>query len=256
MSASEASRTFRLSVAYDGTAFHGWQVQPGLRTVQGAIETALREVVEEEGIRVHGAGRTDAGVHARGQGASFRAHTTLPAHALEALIGRGLPGDVRVFDVREVPAEFHARHSARARRYTYRLLAADDVLLGRFAWHPGRPSDRDALSQTAATVVGEHDFAAFESSGSSDVDPVCRVRGAAWREWEGGLRFDIVADHFLYHMVRNLVATMLRASRTSDPAAALAKVLASRDRARAAGTAPARGLCLEQVAYEGQAIEC
>src|SRR5438034_2844201 len=121
-------RTIRLVVAYDGTEFHGWQIQPGQRTVQGVMEGALREVLgHEEPPRVTGAGRTDAGVHARGQVASFACVSVLPSKAWVPLLNRSLPADVRVRAAAEAPAEFHARHSARERRYAYRVLERDDV---------------------------------------------------------------------------------------------------------------------------------
>lgn len=244
------TRVFRLTVAYDGTAFHGWQRQPEQRTVQGELERALAHALGIESVAVNGAGRTDAGVHARGQVASFRADTALPARAIAALAGRVLPADVRIVDAAEAGPDFHARHSARARRYAYRLLAADDVLLGRYAWWPLRPFDGETLNRAAAPLVGRHDCSAFEAQGSSPANPECAITLARWRPWEGGWCFDVQADHFLYHMVRNLVGTVLRASARPDPGAHVAEVLASRDRARAGATAPAHGLCLEAVEYE------
>ncbi len=244
-------RTFRLTVAYDGTDFHGWQVQPGVRTVQGELERAVSEALELPGLRVHGAGRTDTGVHARGQVASFSARTALPARALPPLVGRRLPKDVHVVDAAEAPADFHARHSARARRYVYRLLDRDDVLWRRFAWHPGRLPELEALAASAVPLVGTHDCSSFRAVGSQPAEPVCRVDVARWSRWEGGLSFEVQADHFLYHMVRNLVGTALAAARTDDPAAATTAVREARDRARAGITAPPEGLCLEAVVYEG-----
>ncbi|MCC6348068.1 MAG: tRNA pseudouridine(38-40) synthase TruA [Candidatus Eisenbacteria bacterium] len=238
-----------MTVAYDGTDFHGWQRQVGLRTVQGELEQALTKVLGGEPVTVNGAGRTDAGVHARGQVASFRAGTNLPARAVAALAGRELPGDVRLVEAREADETFHARHSARARRYAYRLLESDDLLLGRFAWWPMKPLDGEALNRAVAPLIGRHDCRAFEAAGSSPVRPECDVRLARWERCEGGWRFEVKADHFLYHMVRNVVATALRAASLADPAAHMAEVLASHDRARGAGTAPARGLCLEEVEY-------
>ena len=243
-------RTFRMTVAYDGTGFHGWQRQPGLRTVQGEIERAIAGVLGGEAVTVNGAGRTDAGVHARGQVASFRSATTLPARAVLAIARRALPDDVRIVDGREAEAGFHARHSARARRYAYRLLEADDVLLGRFAWWPMKAFDGEALNRAVSPRVGRHDCSAFEAAGSSPANPECAISLARWERCEGGWRFDVRADHFLYHMVRNLVGTALRAAALPDPGGHVAEVLASRDRSRAAGTAPARGLCLEEVVYE------
>lgn len=246
-----SERTFRLTVAYDGTAFHGWQVQPGVRTVQGELERAVSEALDRPGTRVQGAGRTDTGVHARGQVASFEAETTLPARALPPLIGRRLPDDVRLVDAAEVPTGFHARHSARARRYVYRVLDRPDVLWERYAWWPERRPDLDALQASAVPLAGTHDCSSFRAVGSSPSEPVCRVDVARWFAWEGGAAFEVQADHFLYHMVRNLVGTSIAAASERDPAAAMREVLEARDRGAAGVTAPPQGLCLEAVLYEG-----
>ena len=248
-------RVFRLTVAYDGTNFHGWQKQPGLRTVQGELERAAGEVFGTEGIVVHGAGRTDAGVHARGQGASFVASTAWPVSGVRGHMQRALPRDVRIVDASEAAHGFHARHSARARRYAYRLLDRHDVLYARIAWPVPHPVDGGGLARSVEPLLGEHDCSAFGALGSSQVNPVCRVTLARWSRWEAGWRFDVTADHFLYHMVRNLVGTSLRAQRDPDPAARVAGILASRNRALGGPTAPPHALCLEAVSYEGEERE-
>lgn len=249
-----ATRTFRLTVAYDGTAFHGWQKQPGPRTVQGELEAALARLLGSERVPTAGAGRTDAGVHARGQVATFTHDTRLPGQALAPLLNRQLPADVRVTHSAEVPTGFHARHSARARRYEYRLLAAPDVLQGRFAFAPHPFPPLDALAAATAPLSGTHDFAAFQTAGNEFANPVCEVHVARWRAREDGASFDILADHFLYHMVRNIIGTVLTAAVRPDPAAHVARVLASRDRSQRGRTAPAHGLSLERVYYEGEEI--
>ncbi|MFN8588086.1 MAG: tRNA pseudouridine(38-40) synthase TruA [Candidatus Eisenbacteria bacterium] len=246
------ARTFRLTIAYDGTAFHGWQRQPECRTVQGELERALAVALATESMPVQGAGRTDAGVHARGQVVSFRAETRLPARAIAVRAQRELPPDVRIVAASEAGAEFHARHRAIARRYEYRLLDEADVLFDRFAWRPPRRYDGDGLARAATALVGEHDCTSFEAKGSSPAAPVCRIAHAMWRRWERGWLFDVQADHFLYHMVRNLVGTSLQLSRDPDPAGRMAGVLAARDRAAAGATAPPQGLSLEAVYYEGE----
>jgi tRNA pseudouridine38-40 synthase len=244
-------RAIRLLVAYDGTEFHGWQVQPGRRTVQGVLEEALRDMLEhEDAPRVAGAGRTDAGVHARGQVASFECASVLPAKAFAPLLNRRLPPDVRVRAAADAPPGFHARHSARERRYAYRVLERDDVLMERFAWSLRRTFDWTRVDLATRALECEADFRAFAAAGGAAGTTVCRVRWARWRRLRGGARLDIAADHFLYHMVRNIVGTALRCARERDPAAAMREVLHSRDRARAAATAPARGVCLERVSYD------
>ncbi len=241
-------RNVKLLVAYDGTDFHGWQRQPGLRTAQGELETALATVLAEP-VGTVAAGRTDAGVHARGQVVSFRTATRLPARALVPLLRRELPADLEALAAAEADDDFDARRSARARRYAYRLLDRDDVLWRRFAWHPRRELDAAALARAIEPLAGEHDFSAFEARGSSPTRPVCVMTRAAWRRWEGGLELELVADHFLYHMVRNIVGTALEVMREADPAAAMRAVLDSRTRAEAGATAPPQGLSLEEVSY-------
>jgi len=240
---------FRLRVAYDGTGFHGWQRQPGQRTVQAVLEDALAALLGVEEITLHGAGRTDAGVHARGQAASFRARTTIPAGALRYALAPRLPRDVRVLESARAAADFDARRSAVARCYSYRLLRAEDPLQERFAWRPRRWPEPDALEAATGVLEGRHDFSSFRSTGSSDSRPVCDVTRARWRPWEGGLQLEIVADHFLYHMVRSIVGTALEVSASADPAGRMRAVLEAGERSAAGPTAPAHGLCLEQVLY-------
>lgn len=243
-------RPYRLTVAYDGTDFHGWQRQPGLRTVQGELERAVKEVLELEKLSVNGAGRTDAGVHARGQVASFRATTSLPGRAIGALAQKRLPRDVRIAAASEAPDGFHARHSARARRYQFRMLDHSDVMFGRYAWHPARRYDADGMVRSAAALVGTHDCSSFESQGSSIVNPICRIDTARWLRWEMGWMFEVQADHFLYHMVRNLVGTAIEVSRLADPAGRMAEILAAKSRATGGSTVAPWGLSLEAVLYE------
>lgn len=248
-----ATRVFRLTVAYDGTAFHGWQRQPGLRTVQGELEAALSQVLDGD-VKVNGAGRTDTGVHARGQVASFEWDTPLPGTALAPMSNRLLPADVRVVASAEAPSGFHARHSARARRYEYRLLARPDLLRERFAWAPPALPAREALTAATAPLLGRHDFTAFQATGNDAAVPECDVVRLGWRDTEDGVALDVAADHFLYHMVRKMVGTALEACATSDPGAHVKAVLESRDRARVGRMAPPRGLSLEQVYYDGEVL--
>ena len=241
--------TVRLLVAYDGTDFHGWQVQPGVRTVQGVLEEALRQVLDDGTIRLAGAGRTDAGVHARGQVASFGTAARCPVRAIPPLANRGLPRDVRVLAAADVTSGFHARRSATARRYAYRILIRPDVLMERFAWNCGRALDAASLNRAIRCLECEADFSAFRGAASGPASPRCRVHRARWNPLRGGARLDIVADHFLYHMVRTIVGTTLDVARRADPEAAMLEILRSRDRSRAGVTAPPHGLCLERVYY-------
>ena len=241
-------RGLKLVVAYDGAGFHGWQRQPGHRTVQGVLEAHLGAVLEEA-VTVTGAGRTDAGCHARGQVASLTTASRLPVAALAPLLNRRMPADVQVREVTETDPGFNARRSAIARRYAYRLLWEDDLLLSRMAWHPRRRFDAEGLARATAPLEGRHDFAAFQSTGSTPMASVCHVTRASWRPSEGGVQLDIIADHFLYHMVRSIVGTALVFQSAADPVARMRECLASRDRGRAGPTSPAHGLCLEEVFY-------
>ncbi len=243
--------SYRLLVAYDGTGFSGWQRQPGCRTVQGVLEGALAGLLGVEGVTLQGAGRTDAGVHARGQVASFRAQTPIPGAALKHALAPRLPRDVRVLASAAVEEGFDARRSALARRYSYRLLRAEDPLEERFALRPRRWPELAALEAAARVLEGRQDFSSFRSTGSSETNPVCDLTRARWVTWEGGLRFEVVADHFLYHMVRSIVGTALEVSTAADPAGRMLAVIEARERSVAGPTAPAHGLCLEEVMYPG-----
>lgn len=240
---------YRLLVAYDGTGFHGWQRQPGLRTVQGVLEGALAGLLQVESVTLQGAGRTDAGVHARGQVASFRAGTPIPGSALKHALGPRLPRDVRVLASAATSDDFDARRSALARRYSYRLLRAEDPLAERFAWRPPRWPEAAALEAATRVLEGRQDFSSFRSTGSSESNPVCDVTLARWGVWEGGVRLDIVADHFLYHMVRSIVGTALQVCAATGPAGGMRAVIEARERPAAGPTAPAHGLCMEEVMY-------
>jgi tRNA pseudouridine38-40 synthase len=245
-------RKIRLDVAYEGTAFHGWQIQPELRTVQGVLQSAVEEILGES-VRLTGAGRTDAGCHARGQVASFTTESSLPARALAPLLRRRLPDDVHVRRAEECDTDFDARHSAVARRYAYRLLDGPDVLLQRMAWFPRGRITPGSLQTAVEPLEGHHDCSAFAASGDTSRSTCCRIHRADWRRWEGGLMLDIVADHFLYHMVRNVVGTAIALASEPDPGSAMAEILRSRDRAAAGATAPPQGLCLEEVFYAPEA---
>lgn len=242
--------TYRLQLEYDGTSFHGWQIQPDVRTVQGELERALALLTRER-IATAGAGRTDRGVHARGQVVSFQASVRLdPRRVISGIHGICGP-EMRVRLLEEAPRAFHARHDARARTYTYRLLSRPSSLWRAYAALPKRPFSLGALREASEAIIGMHDFSAFANASQDQVDPRCAVTLARWDAWEEGLVFRISADHFLYKMVRNLVGTLLRvASPGGGGAGALEEILQGRCRASLPSPAPAHGLCLESVGYE------
>jgi tRNA pseudouridine38-40 synthase len=233
----------RLTLQYDGTGFHGWARQPGLRTVEGVLRDALDAVYPRwDGLAV--AGRTDAGVHATGQVASVEVEGGPPPERAGDALNAILPEDVAVFEAGEAPGDFHARFSARSRSYRYRVLVGRPAPLQarRALWWP-RPVDVDGLHEAAALLLGEHDFRAFTPTETQHDVSLRNVLATAWTQDADRMEFTITADSFLRHMVRTLVGTMLE---QPDRIGAL---LDGAARAAAGVTAPPWGLYLERVEY-------
>jgi len=245
------SRTIKLTIEYDGTDFHGWQTQPGLRTVQGEIEAALRTMTGEDRC-ARGAGRTDAGVHALGQVATFTTERTIPLRGFEKGLGRLTPPDIGIRAAEEVPEGFDARFSATGKRYRYRLLPSrsPSPLRRRTTHWVARAVDPDAMRAAAACLVGRHDFAALQAADDHRKDAVRTIRSVEVLRQEGEVVVDVVGDGFLKNMVRILVGTLLEVGVGKRPPEWTAEVLATRDRRRAGPTLPAHGLCLVEVLYE------
>jgi tRNA pseudouridine38-40 synthase len=237
-------------LAYDGTAFHGWQTQPDVPTIQGLLAEAARPLFQGP-VGVAGASRTDAGVHALGQTVALTAASALPPATVLAALNARLPREVRVVAAADAPAGFDPRRGARGKRYLYLIDngAVASPLLLRYAWHvPGR-LDLGAMRAGLAALHGRHDFSAFCAAPGRDAEPTCRVRALHVRRRRALIALIVSADRFLHHMVRNVAGSAVEVARGTHPAAWLAGVLASRDRTLAGPTAPAHGLTLLRVMY-------
>jgi tRNA pseudouridine38-40 synthase len=243
-------RNIRFLLEYHGAAYAGWQRQPDLPTVQGAIEDALKTILGAE-ISVTGAGRTDAGVHARGQVANARidgpAPPITPSRLMAALNGV-LPSDIAVLACQEVPEDFHARFSARSRRYSYTIATVQSALDRDRAWFVPFMLSDDTLAACTLMILGSHDFSSFCRAESPE-NRICTVTAAAWRRTPGRLVFGITADRFLHGMVRSLVGTMVDAGRGYISTGEFASAMAAARRTEGGPAAPAHGLVLEEVGY-------
>jgi tRNA pseudouridine38-40 synthase len=257
-------QNWKITLSYDGTLFHGWQVQPGLRTVQGELQAALGRVVGEAPLP-QGSGRTDAGVHALGQVASFSLAAAIPAANLLRALNRTLPSSIRILAASVADPVFHARHSAVAKTYEYRIFRGEGCspFLAPYIhvsdWH----LEVARMRRAAADVVGEHDFLSLAASdpdlaSRSDVIPSSRDSSSAIRtiyasDWvepaDGRLIYRVRGNGFLHHMVRNLVGTMIEIGRGQFAEDSMPRILQAKSRAAAGPTVPARGLFLCSVEY-------
>ena len=257
---SASGRTLKLTVAYDGTHLVGWQRQAEGESVQGLLEDALARF-EGAPVTVHGAGRTDAGVHALGQVASVRVTFDHDTTTLVRALNAQLPEDVRILDAADVHAEFHARFSARAK--TYRYLIRNGPVTSpferAFVWHVPQPLDVAAMQHAAAALLGRHDFTVFRSIGTDVPDAVRTLLTSAVVDchsaaWLGDapplLAYEVTGDGFLRHMVRAIVGTLVEVGRGWRDPAQMEALLHARDRGRAGATAPPQGLFLVRVDYD------
>jgi tRNA pseudouridine38-40 synthase len=249
-------RNFKLVLTYDGSEFAGWQVQPDAATIQGTLASAIGRVTGEK-VLPQGSGRTDAGVHALAQVATFATESPIPAANLLKALNDVLPALIRVIGISEAPPGFHARHSARAKTYRYRIYRAEicSPFLVRYVWHYPYPLDEDAMHQAAAALAGEHDFTSFAA-----VDPergreeaaasnVRRIFASQWERHGDELVYTVRGNGFLHHMVRNLVGTFVLVGKGTLKPQDMKRILQARDRSAAGATAPATGLYLVEVEY-------
>lgn len=246
-------RRIRFTLAYDGTDFHGWQVQPGQLTIQGVLQEILSGL-EGAPVVVHGSGRTDAGVHAQGQVAACTMANPLPLANLQKALNRFLPDAIRVLTVDEAPLDFQPRFDALAKTYEYRIVRAGicSPFERRYVHHFPYPLDEEAFVQAAPYFAGEHDFSTFAAADARDELDYSKVRtvfsSEAWPA-DGQLIYRVRGSGFLKHMVRNLVGTLLEVGKGNRRPAEIAALIAARDRSLAGPTAPASGLSLVSVEY-------
>jgi tRNA pseudouridine38-40 synthase len=248
-------RILKLTIEYDGTDYVGWQRQPAGASIQGLLEDALAPI-EGRPVVVHGAGRTDAGVHALGQVASVVLEVTHDPATMLRAINAALPVDVRVVALEEAAAGFHARFSAVAKTYEYRIVNGPVIsaFLHRYAWHVPQPLAVAEMQEAAALLVGRHDFAAFQASGSTVHTTERTIHAIEWETGAGHARpivMRVSGDGFLRHMVRAIAGTLVEVGTGRWPPRQVAAILASRDRRQAGRAAPPAGLFLVSVGYAG-----
>lgn len=244
-------RRIKLRLEYSGTRYHGWQVQPQTVTVQGTLEACLARITDAP-VRLHAAGRTDAGVHALGQVAHFETTAAIALPALVRGLNSLLPEDIVVQQATEVPGDFHARYSARQKTYAYIVYnhPLRSAFHAPYAWHVPPPLDVAAMRAAAQVLLGRHDFSAFRAASCTAHSPVRCLSRLAVKRHATRIFFVCSADGFLQHMVRNIVGTLVEVGRGKLPAGSTAAILHSRQRQQAGPTAPPHGLFLVRVTYE------
>lgn len=243
-------RNIRLILQYEGGCYHGWQIQPGAITIQEVVEETLSRIIQER-VRVVAAGRTDAGVHALAQVAHFHTRSQLPANTLQRALNALLPQDIRVLMAEEIDRAFHARFSAVAKRYEYRIWnhPVESAFLRRYTWWIPRPLNLAAMSCASEALQGEHDFSAFRASGSDAKSAVRKVLDCGWEKRGPLLSFWIEATGFLRYMVRGVVGTLVEVGHGRRGPGHVEELIRGGERSLVGATAPARGLFLVRVLY-------
>ncbi|HXC94823.1 MAG TPA: tRNA pseudouridine(38-40) synthase TruA [Edaphobacter sp.] len=256
---------WKLTLTYDGTPYNGWQIQPNLPTVQGTLARVLHRITGES-VLPQGSGRTDTGVHALGQVASFSLDTPIPALNLHRALNNALPPSIRILSVEEVPETFHARHSATRKTYEYRILPRGILcspFRAPFVWPARYHLNFESLQQAAALVVGTYDFTSFAATDPDATtrsqaepsilpisSPTRTIHQSTWRHEGDLLIYRVTGSGFLHHMVRNLVGTFVECASNRRSPDSIPEILAARNRSAAGFTAPARGLFLVEVEYK------
>jgi len=242
---------YRLLVEYEGTPFKGWQIQPGQPTVQGALEDAFKIALKED-IRLVGSGRTDTGVHARGQVAHFQTREPVNTRRLFRSVNALTPPEIAVLEITQAPSDFHARYDARARRYHYYVSTEPRALDRHMRWYVQPPPDFEQMNQAAKALLGTHHFGAFCRTQSETENRICTLTHAEWvpEQRPGDWRFEIVGDRFLHGMVRAIVGTLIEIGQGKRSSEDILRILDTQDRREAGPAAPPHGLILEAVYYD------
>ncbi len=243
-------RNIKLTISYDGAAYKGWQLQKNGATVQGKLEKAIKKVLGKE-HRVHGASRTDSGVHAKGQVAHFKTASSIPVEKISPALNAALPDDIVVKKTEEVSDKFHSRFDARSKLYRYNMLSSRqrDPFEEKYAWRIPYKLNLTRMRKEAAELVGRHDFKSFQASDNRERPSVRKISMIKLRKKGKMITLDIEGDGFLYNMVRNITGTLVDIGRGYLPPGSMKEILEIRDRRKAGPTAPAKGLFLLEVKY-------
>ena len=245
-----AVRNIKLTIHYDGTAYHGWQVQPGVDTVGGKVQQAI-ETLTDQSVKVNGSSRTDAGVHALGQVANIRIDSPVPtANLVKALTDR-LPDDIAVTEAVDVPDTFDAISDTKSKLYRYSIYTAPvrSVMDIRYCWHRPGKLDADAMAAAARLLIGKHDFKSLAGAADDRENSIRTITHCSVVAEENRISIEVAADGFLYNMVRNIVGTLVEVGRGRWTPEKITEILKARDRAAAGPIAPASGLCLMRIDY-------
>lgn len=246
---------YRIDLAYDGGNYYGFQKQIKHITIQAVIDKALKKIFQQE-IKTVSSGRTDSKVHAYAQVISFKANVAVPAAKLKFALNNLMPADIVILAAAEVSEEFHARYSAVAKCYTYKIahLAEQSPFRSRYVWQIPQELDLTAMQVAAKYIIGEHDFSSFRSAGSVQSNPVRKMYAIDWDEQPEELVFKIIGNGFLYHMVRNIVGALVQVGQRKFTVEHFREILELKSRAHKGLTAPAQGLYLQQVFYSEEAV--
>ena len=244
----EFMRNIKITIEFDGTNYCGWQIQPGLPTIQGELEKALQKLVQQK-TAVIGAGRTDSGVHALAHIANFKTESPFPPEVFLRGLNRFLPLDIRIMRVAEVPLDFNSRFSAKYRKYRYSIATQRRAVNRLYSWYCKYPLNFEAMQQASNALLGVHDFQAFAKATPDLPHYRCEIISVDWEQNHSELIFEIKANRFLHNMVRIIVGTLVDIGRGHLPPDAMTEIIASEDRNRAGRTVPATGLFLVEVGY-------